>query len=250
MKINEVEKLLNIPRATIRFYEKEGLLSPQRKENAYRDYSDADVELLKKIIVLRKIGIPVEVIKQVLGDDLSLQEAVCQNISALQEQIQELEGALKLCELIQKKEDTLKTFDESYYWNMIHTEEEKGSKFFEIVNDVIRFEKHVIANEFNLLDASGNLKFPLGKSILVAGTTCVAGGTVWFLLDGMNPESFWEGFFLPFIGILLSSLFGLPIYFLEKKHPKAARILKKIGMGLCIAFVAALLLLVLFLEEV
>lgn len=55
MKINEVEKLLEIPKATIRFYEKEGLIIPQRNENSYREYSDEDVEILKKIIVLRKI---------------------------------------------------------------------------------------------------------------------------------------------------------------------------------------------------
>ena len=49
--VNDVEKQLNIPKATIRFYEKEGLLSPKRNENSYREYNDEDIELLKKIIV-------------------------------------------------------------------------------------------------------------------------------------------------------------------------------------------------------
>ena len=52
MTIKEVEQILNIPRATIRYYEKEKLIDPQRTENGYRDYSDEDVELLKKIIIL------------------------------------------------------------------------------------------------------------------------------------------------------------------------------------------------------
>lgn len=34
MKIQEVEKILNIPRANIRFYEKEGLISPKREKTA------------------------------------------------------------------------------------------------------------------------------------------------------------------------------------------------------------------------
>jgi len=54
MKINEVEKILGVPKATIRFYEKEGLLMPLRNEKAYREYSEEDVELIKKIIVFRK----------------------------------------------------------------------------------------------------------------------------------------------------------------------------------------------------
>ena len=40
MKINDVEKLLGITKANIRFYEKEGLLTPGRMENGYREYSE------------------------------------------------------------------------------------------------------------------------------------------------------------------------------------------------------------------
>ena len=46
MTIKEVEILLDIPRATIRFYEKEGLVEPIREENGYRAYSEEDVEML------------------------------------------------------------------------------------------------------------------------------------------------------------------------------------------------------------
>ena len=61
MKINEVEKLLEVPRATIRFYEKEGLIHPQRNLNTYREYSDSDIELLKKIIVLLRLAYPLKI---------------------------------------------------------------------------------------------------------------------------------------------------------------------------------------------
>lgn len=38
MKINEVEKRVEISKKSIRFYEQEGLLHPERnKENGYRD---------------------------------------------------------------------------------------------------------------------------------------------------------------------------------------------------------------------
>lgn len=48
MNVQDVEKELNITRANIRFYEREGLLSPTRKENGYRDYTDEDIAQLKK----------------------------------------------------------------------------------------------------------------------------------------------------------------------------------------------------------
>ena len=50
MDIKEVEKRLSVSRANIRFYEKEGLISPQRKENNYRNYSEEDIAKLKKNI--------------------------------------------------------------------------------------------------------------------------------------------------------------------------------------------------------
>lgn len=57
MKINEVEELLNTPRANIRYYEKEGFINVSRKENGYRNYTEEDIARLKKIIIFRKLGI-------------------------------------------------------------------------------------------------------------------------------------------------------------------------------------------------
>ncbi len=66
MEIKDLVDNLGIPRANIRFYEKEGLLNPQRKENQYRDYSEEDIDRLKKIIILRKLGITISEIKAIL----------------------------------------------------------------------------------------------------------------------------------------------------------------------------------------
>lgn len=60
MKIQELERVTGLERPSIRFYEKEGLLKPRRLENGYRDYSDADADLLKKIKLLRQLGMRIE----------------------------------------------------------------------------------------------------------------------------------------------------------------------------------------------
>ena len=52
MKIKELENILSITRSNIRFYEKQGLFSPERKDNNYREYTERDIDLLKKIIIL------------------------------------------------------------------------------------------------------------------------------------------------------------------------------------------------------
>lgn len=73
MTIKEVEEQLGLPRATIRFYEKEQLLTPQRNGNAYRVYSEDDIVALKKIKLLRYLDFSVEEIRNILdlkADDI------------------------------------------------------------------------------------------------------------------------------------------------------------------------------------
>ena len=144
MKIHEVEKILDIPKATIRFYEKEGLLHPQRKDNAYREYTQEDLERLKKIIVLRKIGVPVDEIKQMLDGEVPLQDVLSKNMTMLHEQMKEIKGALKVCALMQEKEAKRDDFNGEYYWNIVRSEEAKGQKFFEIAKDYLLFEKEIL----------------------------------------------------------------------------------------------------------
>ena len=99
MTIKEVEQMLEVPRATIRFYEKEKLIRPERSGNSYREYSEEDVAALKKIVILRKIGMPVSDIKELLGKKVSLQDMLAKNIVSIEEQMRELEGALKVCKV-------------------------------------------------------------------------------------------------------------------------------------------------------
>ena len=53
MTIREIEALSGLPRANIRYYEAEGLITPRRAENGYRDYSQADADTLLRIKLLR-----------------------------------------------------------------------------------------------------------------------------------------------------------------------------------------------------
>ena len=69
MKINEVEAAVGVTKKNIRFYEEEGLITPSREPgNGYRSYSQADVERLRRIKLLRKLDVPLAEIREMLEE--------------------------------------------------------------------------------------------------------------------------------------------------------------------------------------
>lgn len=56
---NEVQEKTNLSRKAIEYYEEKGLVHPKKLENGYRDYSDGDVEVKKKISLLRNLGLSI-----------------------------------------------------------------------------------------------------------------------------------------------------------------------------------------------
>lgn len=69
LTISEVSKLLNISAHTIRYYDKEELISTKHQsENGYRLFDYDDVFTLNAIILLRESGIPIKNVKALLND--------------------------------------------------------------------------------------------------------------------------------------------------------------------------------------
>lgn len=137
MKIKEIEQKLNISRANIRFYEKEGLLFPKRNENDYREYSDEDLKRLKQIIVFRKLNISLEEIKKIFNESISLKEISFNKIKQIEDEINILNGAKKICEMIQKNDVDITEFNEDEYLLLIEKEEGNGKMFYNFVKDYV-----------------------------------------------------------------------------------------------------------------
>lgn len=100
MNIREVEERTGLTRANVRFYEKEELLSPERKENGYRDYSEGDVEILLKIKLLRKLGISLEEIRHLQREETVLDQVLRQRMEAIGQEQTALENSRVICEEI------------------------------------------------------------------------------------------------------------------------------------------------------
>ena len=111
MTIKEVEEQTGLTRSNIRFYEKEKLIEPSRNDkNGYRDYSEKDVENIKKIAYLRTLEISVEDIRCIIDEKVSLMEVLAKQNEMLQEQIEGLSKAKVMCEKMLEAGDV--SFDE------------------------------------------------------------------------------------------------------------------------------------------
>lgn len=85
MKIKDVEKKTGITKANIRYYESQGLITPERELNGYRTYTEKNVHELLRIKLLRTLDIPIESIRALcdgktsLADTLSIRKAQFQD---------------------------------------------------------------------------------------------------------------------------------------------------------------------------
>lgn len=69
MRIKEAAERLGISERAIRFYEKQGLLSPSRQQhNGYRAFGEEDIWRLQTIVALREAGVPIADIRTALAE--------------------------------------------------------------------------------------------------------------------------------------------------------------------------------------
>ncbi len=66
MRIGELAERTGVPPRLLRYYEEQGLLSPDRAANGYRDYPETLVDRVTQIRGLLDAGLPTKIIKQVL----------------------------------------------------------------------------------------------------------------------------------------------------------------------------------------
>ena len=136
MKINELEKRLDVPRSLVFYYEKEGLLTPKRGANRYREYDEQDVERLSRIIALRKLGFSLVQITEVLEGRRALTDALDENLVQLQRQIDALNGAVNVCKKLRAERVTVEQFDGEVCLRDIRRQENAGSGFFDLLQDL------------------------------------------------------------------------------------------------------------------
>jgi len=133
MKINEVEAAVGVTKKNIRFYEEEGLITPSREPgNGYRSYSQADVERLRRIKLLRKLDVPLAEIREMLEGQKTLAEGMAQQLERLSTRRKDLDDAIGFCTVLEKASGNLEELDVEQTLARLAAREEQGVTFVNI----------------------------------------------------------------------------------------------------------------------
>jgi len=118
-KIGEFSKLVQVPVATLRYYDQIGLLQPMRTDRltGYRYYSAGQLPRLHRILALKGLGFSLEHIGAALDENPSTEEMrgmlrlrheqISRDLADIQSQLTQVEVRLKQIE----REDELSTYD-------------------------------------------------------------------------------------------------------------------------------------------
>ena len=203
MKINELEDLLGVSKATIRYYEDQGLVTPPRTDNGYREYSDEEVQLFQKIIVLRKLGLGIPEIRDLIDGKAELHDVLEYNMERLRTRQDEIASMMELCGKIEAEATDFASIDSPKYLKHIYENEQKGAHFAETKEISVRqlnlaitllgmlagapviqnkqFSEH--SNDKPLpADIRANKKE--GDEYATIGTVLKKGGKLWHLASG------------------------------------------------------------------
>ena len=115
MTIKEIESRTGLTRANIRFYEAEGLITPERRPNGYRDYSEEDMAVLQRVKLLRSLHMSLEEIKAIHAGDHSLSQALDQHLIKLERDQADLERSKVVCRTMQGDGVCYETLDAPRY---------------------------------------------------------------------------------------------------------------------------------------
>jgi len=132
MRIQEVENITGMDRATIRFYEREGIIDPARdRENGYRKYSDVDVQLLLRVKLLRQLDVSLSTIKEMMQGKRNLDAVLSGQITLLEKRIQQDSCCISVCRQMHNDKAEFCSLDSNRYLKMLADEEQKDDVYQE-----------------------------------------------------------------------------------------------------------------------
>lgn len=116
MQIQTIEEKTGLDRATIRYYEQEGLIKPQRLQNGYRDYSEKQLQDLMKIKLLRELGLSLDTISQLIEGREDLQSVLDNQLVVLKAHKAQVDRAENICKMILQDKVTYETIVPGKYY--------------------------------------------------------------------------------------------------------------------------------------
>lgn len=201
MRINEVEQLVDITKKNIRFYEEQGLLNPARNEgNRYREYTEADIEILQKIKLLRKLDVPISEIRRIQNEHLPLEDCLRRHMITLERKEKNIAEMKIFCGEMVQRQEQFSSIDANAYLQKMEQMEKGGVVF---------------------VDAKRSDKKSKRKQAIVAGSVMVVFmvlliGLFAYLTWGIPEDSMPVGLFWLFSIPLLAIVAGVILVMKER----------------------------------
>lgn len=95
LKIDAVAKQFNISTATIRYYEREGLLGPVKRVNGIRQFESTDLDRIDFILCVKECGMTLGQIKHFLTIYQKGDGTIGERLTILQDQLVQSEEKVK-----------------------------------------------------------------------------------------------------------------------------------------------------------
>lgn len=99
MNIGDAARRSGLPAKTIRYYEEIGLISPERCDNSYRDYSGDDVHRLAFLKRARNLGFSIDDCRQLMAlyqdrerASQDVRAIASAHVAAIEEKVRELQS--------------------------------------------------------------------------------------------------------------------------------------------------------------
>ncbi len=129
MRIGEIAEKTGLSISNIRFYERKGLIGPDREQNSkYRNYTDADLIRLKQILLYRKMDFSIEIISNILEEKITLEDVIENQLLELENKKDSIQSSIDLCQKI-VSDGKFTSDDTDFYLAYVKEEEEKGKVF-------------------------------------------------------------------------------------------------------------------------
>lgn len=188
MNIKQASEQSGVPSQNIRFYEKEGLIYPQRnRSNGYRDYTEEDVRVLKLIRMLRMLQMPLPCIKAVLQGESPLERELLGQKQALEQQMQQLTDAIRFCGELAKQHPQVEQLDVDVCLNRMEQPEKSGGFFAGWLEDYRAVAKAERQKSFSFLadePIHTSAQFTAALLQYAQEHDC----ELWIKQESMNPE--------------------------------------------------------------
>ena len=193
MNIKQASEQSGVSASNIRFYEKEGLLTPARRQgNDYRDYTAGDVRTLKLIRMLRMLDVPLPTIKAVLRGEQPLQQALQAQQTVLEQQAAQLAAAMQFCADLARQAPQTDTLDVDACLTRMESPAQAQGYFSDWLQDYRKLAKAQHQKHFFVIP-EGSINTPEEFTAALQAYAQQQGAELRLTREGMYPEFTLDG---------------------------------------------------------